>query len=385
MYKKILLRDLLLGVFVLLCCWGAGVSLAEAQKDAGGKTTAQSPFLAVDPPLRVALLLPGKTRFWKMFADYAQAAAEDLNMRLQVVITGNNPGLFLRRLEDVCHTGVDGVIMYPPSARGEDALRVTERNGVPCFLVNARSSGIHFYPRSKYDTWLGSMSASNEMAGALLLQTLVDAAYGAGIASMNILAIGGNPEDPSSGERLKGFENALMQQPSIRKFETAHIGTDPQQAASVFWEHYQKDPEINLVWCSTDAMALAVSERAALMAAGAEIMIGGIDWGRGALRAVLEGKLQASVGGQVFEGAWAVILLNDYLKGQDFAGEGVSYSAPLFAADKANSKMFSYLQGISPDAIDFRRFSKVCSPDRQSYGFDLLELATPPQSADTPQ
>ncbi len=385
MRKNVPVIILFFGALVLLCGWVAGESRAEAQQEAGKSLPAYSPFLAVEPPLRVAMLLPGKTRFWKMVADYALAAAADLNMRLQVIPTGSNPGLFLRRLEDICRTGVDGVIFQPPSARGEDALRIVERNSVPCFLINTEFPDIHFYPRTKYDMWLGGMSASNEQAGALLLQKLVEAAEDSGIANLNILALGGDVGDLSSVERMKGFENALMQQSSIRKFATSYAGPDPQQAAGLFWKHYQKDPEINLVWCATDAMALAVSERAALMAPGAEVVIGGIDWGRGALRAVLDGKLQASVGGQVFQGVWAVILLNDYLHGQDFAGEGVSYSSPLFAADRSNIKIFNYLQGISPDAIDFRRFSRFYSPARQSYGFDLLELAAPPQSSEVVQ
>lgn len=362
----------------LLCILISG-SRAEAQKTTPAGI-GHSPFLAVDPPLNIAMLIPGKTRFWKMMADYALAAAEDLGMRLRVIATGNNPGLFLRRLEDACLQGVDGVIFEPPASRGEDALRIAERNGVPCFLINKNISGIHFYPRTKYDQWLGGMTANNEEAGALLLRMLVHAAQDDGFTNLNILAIGGDPAVKFLQDRLKGFENALMRRGAVRKFDKVDAGPDPQQAAGLFWKRFQKDPEINLVWCATDTLALAVAERAAKKAPWARLAIGGIDWDRGALQAVRDENLQSSVGGQVFTGAWAVIMLYDYLKGVDFAAEGVSFATPLFAADKGNVKIFNYLLGISPDSIDFRRFSKTFTPERQFYDFDLLELAAPPQS-----
>ncbi len=364
---------------VMLCVLFSTRSRAE-NLPTKERTYPASPFLAVEPPPQVALLVPGKNRFWKMVADYAQAAAEDLGLRLRVVDTGDDPAEFLRQLEDVCSHGLDGVIFDPPSDRGEDALRIAERNGVPCFLMGKEIPGIHFYPRTKYDQWLGGMTTSNEQAGALLLRTLVEAAYERGLASLNILAMGGDASDTVLNDRLKGFETALMRQTSIRKFEKVEVGPNPKQAASLFWKHFKKDPEINLIWCATDAMALAVAERAARMAPGAQLVIGGIGWDRGALQAVDKGILQASVGGNVFEGAWAVIMLYDYLQGVDFASEGVSFETPLFGADANNAKKLTYLQGISPDSIDFGRFSKTRNPDRQSYNFNLLELASPPQS-----
>jgi len=130
---------------------------------------------------------------------------------------------------------------------------------------------------------------------------------------------------------------------------------------------------IRIVWAASDSMALGAAravDRSGRVA-GKDVYVGGFDWSAEGLRAIEEGRLQASAGGHFMEGAWALVLLHDYHKGMDFASEGLEYRLPMQLMDATNVGVGREL--LAPERwkdIDFKQFSKVYN-GRETYDFSL--------------
>ncbi|MCP4121912.1 MAG: hypothetical protein GY751_09180, partial [Bacteroidetes bacterium] len=91
------------------------------------------------------------------------------------------------------------------------------------------------------------------------------------------------------------------------------------------------------------------------------------------------GELAVSVGGHYAEGAWAIILLYDYLKGYDFA----SFESTVFSTKMADhaSSSFAELGDLSQklteehmSTMNFKQFSRAYNPSLKQYNFEFKAL-----------
>jgi hypothetical protein len=103
---------------------------------------------------------------------------------------------------------------------------------------------------------------------------------------------------------------------------------------------------------------------------GENVFIGGIDWSKDALEAIQRRELTASVGGHFFEGAWALVLLHDYINGRDFADiDGVTMKTNMQLVDKTNVSYWqSFIDKKRWDNMDFRSFSLATNRKLDKYG-----------------
>ena len=101
-------------------------------------------------------------------------------------------------------------------------------------------------------------------------------------------------------------------------------------------------PGVNIVWCFSDTTALAVLDgaRELGLTPGKDILIGGIDWIEDATIEIRNGTIEASMGGQLAIGAWAVILIHDYTHKKDFFSEQTEFKIKMYAAEKSNIDSF---------------------------------------------
>ncbi len=342
----------------------------------GQYTHAQTPPAAKvkeDPSL--AMFIPNEGPFWRTNARFAHAAASSLGVNLQTINFKENTAQLLRKVEDVCKAGIDGIIFPDFGIASETILKLAEKYNVGAFLINDDIKNIDYLPRTKYRNWLGKIIPNDAMAGGTLIQQLLQIAGKAGVSRFQILAIEGLPSHSNSSERLRGMKNFLKYNKQVDYLEVIPGNWDPATAAKRFKDKYKENPAINLVWCANDDMALAVAEAARELKIVTPLFIGGIDWSPRAIEAIEQGIIQVSVGGQFIEGVWAVILLHDYLQGRDFAGDGTSFSVSMSAITKDNLQTFSTLFKAKLEGVDFQRYSKVHNPERVQRTFDLIEFA----------
>ena len=171
------------------------LSPAFAENPAGGK----------EKEVSLAMFIPRSKPFWLSNVRYAQAAAQDLGIELEVIDFDDDVDFLLRSVERVCREGVSGIIFSAYRATGEAVLQIAEKYRTPSFMINTGIRDAEFGPRTKYKNWIGKMTPDDVQAGTTLIQQLVTMAGEAGASEYHILAIAGAPEQESSLDRRKGL------------------------------------------------------------------------------------------------------------------------------------------------------------------------------------
>jgi PAS domain S-box-containing protein len=122
-------------------------------------------------------------------------------------------------------------------------------------------------------------------------------------------------------------------------------------------------------------MALGVLKAIKELGLEEKIVVGGVDWDKAAQEAILNGRMDVSVGGHFLDGAWAAVLLYDYLNGIDFANERLQFESPMVGITRANLKKFSPFLSLDKQSLNFRLFSKVLNQQLKLYSLDLNAIA----------
>jgi PAS domain S-box-containing protein len=85
--------------------------------------------------------------------------------------------------------------------------------------------------------------------------------------------------------------------------------------------------------------------------------------------------MHVSVGGHFMDGAWAAVLLYDYLNGIDFANERLQFESQMAGITRANLKKFSAFLSLDKQSLNFRLFSKALNQQLKLYSLDLNAIA----------
>jgi ABC-type sugar transport system substrate-binding protein len=138
---------------------------------------------------------------------------------------------------------------------------------------------------------------------------------------------------------------------------------------------FRADPQIGVVWCASDAMALGALS-AALEAGrrpGKDVLIGGVDLIDRALEEVAAGRLEVSVGGHVVDGAYALVLLHDQHRTCDDTPQ--ERTSRLVAVRAAEAHRYQrYIHERAWHVGDFTRFSRVRNPAATDTELSLQKL-----------
>lgn len=360
-----------------------GLLLLTAQINA----VAQSPEPA---PPKVAFLNPnppGNT-FWDMVTSFMQAVAEDLNIDLHVVHSKGNPYSYKKDGLDLVETLSKGdylITAYFSSSSSIKYIQRANERGVKIFVINTGipedERQIIGKPREKLENWIGHMAPSDFQAGYELADILINKATALNKGSstgIHVVALGGGTDSIVPLQRLEGFKKRVAEQSSIRLDDLIDTMWTRPEANVTARELLHQNSEAQIVWTLSDPVALGVIDaiKAEGKKPGVDILTGGIDWSPEAVSAVASGEMTASVGGHFFEGGWALVLINDYHYGIDFADDpGVKSTTKMSAITADNVQ--TYLKRFNnPDwnKIDFKQFSKKYNPSLKKYDFSLETL-----------
>jgi PAS domain S-box-containing protein len=334
-----------------------------------------SPSLLYGKSLEVAIFIPREDPFWKKAVLFTEEAASDLGMKLRVYNANDDPDKMVEQVRKAARSGIDGIIFLAYQNTGERILQIAEKNKVPAILINSQLPQADLLPRTKYKYWIGSLLPDDEKAGSVLIQQLINEARQSGSERFNVLAIEGNPKDESSIARISGLRKVMKHLKEVDSFKIVVGNWKRINAYEIFQSYYRSQSDVNIVWCANDNMALGVVKAIKELDLEEKIVVGGVDWDKAAQEAILSGHMHVSVGGHFMDGAWAAVLLYDYLNGIDFANERLQFESPMVGITRANLKKFSPFLSLDKQSLNFRLFSKALNQQLKLYSLDLQAIA----------
>jgi len=378
-------------------------------KTHSGKTTMRKIFYSVviwslffspidassEERMRVVFINPGffdvhnpTGGFWLSVSSFMRAAAEDLNIDLEILYCDRNHIKMKSLAEEVISR------KNPP----DYLVVVNEKLSAGPIIINADQAGVKVFvilngfegeqrqkmgtPRSKYKHWLGTLIPDNHFAGYQVARLVIDQALNAGIKTpdgrLHLIGFSGDYITQASIERVDGLKQAVAEYPNVDLKQVIPCNWSKDEARSKTPKVLKRYPETDAIWCANDPIAIGALEGAVASGRtpGKDIFLGGLNWDPPGLAKVKSGEIVTSVGGHFMTGGWALILLYDYHHGRDFAEDGTLLKYKIFGA--LNSRNINQFMEKFGDRdwrkIDFTRFSKILNPDIRKYQFSVESI-----------
>ena len=233
-------------------------------------------------------------------------------------------------------------------------------------------------PRTKYPYWLGGLVPDHEGAGYGIGTAILTAAARLKTnRPLRVLALTGEANNPAGVERLRGLKraigdmNKLLGPGSVELAGVRYLDWSAKTAKAAVLQFTRTGPHIDALWAANDPMALgaiaALRERG--YKPGKDVLVGGLNWSKPAIKAVLDGDMVVTYGGHFLLGGWAMVVLRDYHDGRDFAEEDVQLQIPMSAIDLPIARRFPNIGDTDWRKFDFTRFSKTRNPALERYDF----------------
>lgn len=326
------------------------------------------------------------SRFWPVVENIMQATAQDLGIDLDIHAFNNDPVYLITLVKEVLSdpkTRPDCIIIHNYKKRGERVLQLAEEFEVPLFLFNAgfgTDSDVG-KPRSKYPHWIGQMLPDDEYGGYILAKELIQRAKRMDQDSslpLQMVALEGNRTSEASVRRVAGLKRALTEHSEITVNQYYHSKWKVALAKEAFYSTQHRYPNTTIFWTASESMAIGVIEAARQMKLlpGKDFITGGFDLLPENKQFLETDEMAVSVGGHYFEGAWALVLIHDYLNGVDFIDQGkASFTSKMIPQTSADFTklvdIFTVLDKSNLEKINFKQFSRFENPELKKYNFDL--------------
>jgi ABC-type sugar transport system substrate-binding protein len=340
--------------------------------------------VAAQPPRpRVVFLNPGepvergKGPQWRMAARFMASAASAFGMDLEVLYAERDHLLMMQQAQEVAQRSrpPDYVVMVNEKQSAPQMMQALARTPAKVLLIHNDLTAAQRQEigneRERMRQWIGTVTTNEVHAHSRLAAELCRQL---GDREPRVVGITGDRGTPVSLERAQGVSDYIAGTRGGQVLQLAFSDwsqADAEDKARVLLARY---PEANIIWAANDSMALGALR--AVKALGARVLVGGTGAWPDALASMAEGGLAASVGSHFFIGAWALVLLNDYHQGHDFATTGgpsqkLDYMVVVNRDNAANYDRAVYQRA---EALDFRAYSKTLHPGKGGYDFNLAPL-----------
>lgn len=331
----------------------------------------------------VLFLNPGTTQeaFWVSYSQFMQAAARDLGVDLQILYSQRQPELTVAQARVALQgpNRPDYLMFVNEQYIAPQILRLAEGSGVKLFMVNAVLTADQQTLVGERPDRIGSLVPNDEEGGYLMMKELIrlhpPVARG---ESIEVLAFSGLKITPSAQLRERGMQRALAEHPQVRLRQLVYGEWTQQRAYEQARQLVGRYPNVSLVWSANDEMAFGAMRAFAEVGkvAGKDVLFSAVNTSSEALRAVVDGRLSALVGGHFTLGGWALVELHDYDQGVDLARYGGrDRQLPLLQLiDKSQARRMLAMGSAPGYGVNFRKLSAKGRPDSYRYPFDLQTL-----------
>jgi ABC-type sugar transport system substrate-binding protein len=312
-----------------------------------------SNLLAAD--FKVTFINPGVSNvshttdgFWHNVSSFMKAAAEDLNIELEVLYAERNHIKLTRLVQEVANrkNKPNYLIIVNEMRQGGIQIKTAVNAGIKTFmmlntLVEKDCVKKYGTPRGKYKNWIGTLIPDNCFAGYQIAKSIIDKALREGViakdGNLHIVGMAGDYVTPAAIERNKGLKNAVSEYSHVDLKQIFVCSWSKDKSRSKTLNLFKRYPEVGVIWAANDPIALGTMEAVVALdkKPGQDVYFGGLNWDTPALKEIQKGSLTVSMGGHFMTGGWVMVLLHDYHQGKDFAEEGTNLKMRIF--DEINS------------------------------------------------
>jgi ABC-type sugar transport system substrate-binding protein len=335
--------------------------------------------------IRVGFINPtGPPEFWNLVTATMRAAGAELGVTIDVRDTGRSrdKAIAFAREFAAAQPPLDYLIATNDVSAGGEIIRIADAAHLKLIFLNneldRKDWADYGEPRTKYPSWLGSITPDHEGAGyAIATALLTEAARLKSTRPLNLLAVTGDAGTPAAVERVAGLTRGvavmtkLLGAGSVELAGVRYLDWTAKTAEASVREFTQAGPHIDALWAANDPMALGAMAalRARGYTPGKDVVVGGLNWSQDAVAKVLDGEMVVTHGGHFLLGAWAMVVLRDLHDGRDFAEEDVRLQVPMGAIDLTVARRFPEIGKVDWRGVDFTRFSKTRNPAVKHYEF----------------
>lgn len=294
--------------------------------------------------------------FWYKVAKLMDNAADDLGIKLNVKYANRNHIVMKALIRDAIKDQPDYLILVDEKSVSSDFITKINTHNIPIlFLLNPPSPNQRVMLKERGLNIIGSVSPDNRNVGRMLAQALFEEHSNHSDAPANMLALLGDYSTPASIERTEGLMDYVSRSNiTLIAKDVANWSENESFIKTVAFLHLA--PEINLIWCANDAIAFGAKRALKKLNKEATVKVGGINWD--ATPKTLK-PLDASYGGHVLLGAYALVILYDHHK-KPLIWPIPHNTYPIFTRLTAENKaLISLINKNSLDDVNFKNFSKT--------------------------
>lgn len=270
--KKIL--ALLCSVVLALGCTGCMITIDGEGTAAASGTVNNSIGLSVSTQ---------NNPFFVTLVEGAEAAAQELGVKLTVVDAGDDVTKQASDIEDLVSKQVGVLIVNPvvDSDAVSSAVSSAVSRGVKVISVDRAVNGVE----------IDCQIASDNVAGAEMATQYIVDTLGEGI---KVAELQGTVGASAAIDRGQGFHNVADEKLDVVSSQPANF--DRTEGMSVMENMLQSNGDIQAVFAANDEMALGAVE--AISGAGKDIMVVGFDATDDAIEAIKAGRMDATIAQQ---------------------------------------------------------------------------------------
>jgi len=336
----------------------------------------------------VVFISPGHAEqgFWHTVTGTMSEAAEQLGFELEVHYSDRQWAKMVHNAERVIARAdkPDFLILVNEYQQGARLLALADKAGIPTLMLlnslTQEQRDIYGTPREQLKNWLGSLTPNNEIAGYEMAQSLVPnikVKQGDNSPSIALLTLAGDNNTPASLMRLQGLDRALNDFPVLKEQRRISVNWSGDEAYKRTRLWLQSGQQLGAVWAANDAIGLGAIKaiREAGLKPGIDVQVSGLNWSPDAIQHVMNGEMTLTHGGHFLAGAWAIVMLYDYVQGNDFNAISAEVHFPMMAINQANAPDYlAHLGSQQWSRIDFKNFSLTHSKKLTRYQFTLTKL-----------
>jgi len=322
--------------------------------------------------------------FYDIFGDFLRVAARQLNVELEVVDGSKQRETMLARSLAAVAVSKrpDYVLLVNYMSVGQELLLANTAAGVGTFFVvegmRGGELGAIGAGSGQPAGYLGQIVPDDVEAGRMLADILTSAARTRGLVDaagmVHVGAIAGE-HTQAGNARFRGWQSVLKDRAYVSQAGFQYGAWEEEPAKAVAALMLRAAPQISVLWCANDSMALGALAAAveAGRRPGQDILIGGVDLVDRALVEIAAGRLEVSIGGHLVDGARALVLLHDHHEKRDLEPQDRTTHLVAVRAPQAH-RYLTFMKERAWHNADFTRFSRVMNPSAEDAEVSLEAL-----------
>jgi ribose transport system substrate-binding protein len=221
--------------------------------------------------------------FFNQIKQSVEAEAKTKNVEVITLDAKGDAATQVSQIQDLITRKVKALIYIPAGATAASVpVKAAKAAGIPVVAVDRNPAG------APGDTFIAtdSVKAAKELGDWVIKQT-------GGKGNLAVLQgqIGTTPEI----DRDKGFTEALKAAPGIKVVAQQPAEWDQSKGFAVAQDMLQRNPKIDIFFGRADAMALGAAQAVKIANLGHKVLIVGFDGDVGALKAVRDGVIDATM------------------------------------------------------------------------------------------